>query len=61
MLFIKIIMLAFFGNRFSLILVDKFLSVWRMVPDWVFFLTAQGKEYKKHLKVIHEFTSKVSK
>lgn len=36
------------------------MSIWRLLPDWMYFLSAKGKEYKKHLKVIHDFTSKVS-
>jgi hypothetical protein len=31
--------------RFSLILFENFFSIWRLVPEWIFFLTAKGKEY----------------
>jgi cytochrome P450 family 4 len=45
--------------RFSLILFENFFSIWRLVPEWIFSLTPKGKEYKKNLKIIHDFTSKV--
>uniref|UniRef100_A0A0N8BX03 Cytochrome p450 n=1 Tax=Daphnia magna TaxID=35525 RepID=A0A0N8BX03_9CRUS len=46
-------------QRFSFLIFEKFMSIWRLLPDWMYFLSAKGKEYKKHLKVIHDFTSKV--
>nr|CAH0104471.1 unnamed protein product [Daphnia galeata] len=46
-------------QKFSLILFENFFSIWRLVPEWIFFLTPKGKEYKKNLKIIHDFTSKV--
>ncbi|EFX81320.1 hypothetical protein DAPPUDRAFT_50258 [Daphnia pulex] len=36
-----------------------FTSIWRFLPQWIYFMTKHGKEYQKCLKIIHDFTSKV--
>ncbi|KAI9556694.1 hypothetical protein GHT06_016485 [Daphnia sinensis] len=36
-----------------------FVSIWSLLPRWMYFMTKKGKEYQKYLKIIHDFTSKV--
>lgn len=46
-------------QRFSTVLFEYFISIWSLLPRWMYFMTKKGKEYQKYLKIIHDFTSKV--
>ncbi|EFX88054.1 hypothetical protein DAPPUDRAFT_311593 [Daphnia pulex] len=46
-------------HRISEIVIDRFLSGKGMFPDWLYHLTPSGREHKKILKQMHDFTSKV--
>ena len=42
-----------------MVLFEYFTSIWSILPQWIYFMTKNGKEYQKCLKIIHDFTSKV--
>jgi hypothetical protein len=45
--------------RISEIVVERFFSFGHFMPDWMYECTTSGREHKKILKQIHDFTSKV--
>ena len=46
--------------RVSEIAANKFLSIWQYFPDTLYHLMSPtGREYAKHLNLIHAFTTKV--
>ncbi|XP_046636789.1 cytochrome P450 4C1-like isoform X1 [Daphnia pulicaria] len=46
-------------QRISEIVVERFFSFGHFMPDWMYECTTSGREHKKILKQIHDFTSKV--
>ncbi|XP_046438966.1 cytochrome P450 4C1-like isoform X6 [Daphnia pulex] len=46
-------------QRYSMVLLEYFTSIWSFLPQRIYFMTKHGKEYQKCLKIIHGFTSKV--
>lgn len=48
----------FIDSRISSITIQRGPRIW-LHPDLIFYSTNYGKEYKKHLSVLHGFTEKV--
>nr|QST15013.1 CYP4AN-like protein [Diaphanosoma celebensis] len=41
------------------LLLDRFMSLWRMAPDWLYYLSPRGRQFRRCLSLIHQFTVKV--